>query len=342
MKPTLKKIAELSGVSRGTVDRALNGRPGVKPEVKANILRIAEELNYVPNLAAKALAYNKKPITVGIIMPPKEIIFFEEIRCGINKAGEEIKDMGVKLEFKYVSNREPFEAAAAIEELVDAGVSGLLFSVMDDDLIKGKINEAANCGVPVVTFNSDVTNCKRLCFVGQDLYNSGRIAAGLFARITLTKANIVVVTGNMSFQAHRARVDGFVQRISETGSRLDIVHIIEGYDKYEETYENLLDTLSRYPETGGIYMATGHVGACVDAVKKSGLEHRVHIICNDLLPEVIESIKSGIIDFTIVQDPFMQGYKSLNILYNYIFSGRKPENEYIYTDTSIKIMENIM
>ena len=61
MAVTIKKIAEVAGVSRGTVDRALNGRSGVKPEVKENILKIADELGYKPNYAAKALADKRLP-----------------------------------------------------------------------------------------------------------------------------------------------------------------------------------------------------------------------------------------------------------------------------------------
>lgn len=341
MKVTVRKIAELAGVSRGTVDRVLNGRPGVKPEIRENVLRIAAELNYVPNMAAKALAYHKKPAVFGIVMPPEEITFFEEIRRGIHAAEEELKDLGCRLEFRFVSNREPSEAVSAINELVESGVSGILFSVMDAPRIRETIDAAVDRGVPVLTFNSDVPQSRRLCFVGQDLYNSGRIAAGLFDRIAGAGFKTVVVTGNKSFQAHKARVDGFVDRAREQGAKLEVVQVLETYDKYKETYEQLWDILTRQPEIRGIYMATGHIGACVDVVKKLGVERKVHIICNDLLPIIEENMRAGIIDFSIVQDPFIQGYRSLKILYDYIFSGRKPDSEFIYTETGIKILESL-
>lgn len=53
---TMKKIAELCGVSRGTVDRALNGRGRVNAETAAMIKKMAEQLGYEPNPAGKALA----------------------------------------------------------------------------------------------------------------------------------------------------------------------------------------------------------------------------------------------------------------------------------------------
>jgi len=107
MSVTIKEIAEMSGVSRGTVDRVLNGRTGVKPLIREKILEISKKMNYEPHLAAKVLALSRKPVTFGIIMPPREITFFEEIRNGINAAENELKDLGIRLEYRYVNNLEP-------------------------------------------------------------------------------------------------------------------------------------------------------------------------------------------------------------------------------------------
>ena len=55
MGVTLQQIAEAAGVSRGTVDRALNDRGRIKPEVAEKIKKIAEEMGYRPNRAGRAL-----------------------------------------------------------------------------------------------------------------------------------------------------------------------------------------------------------------------------------------------------------------------------------------------
>jgi LacI family transcriptional regulator len=341
MKVTIKQIAELAGVSRGTVDRVLNNRKGVKPDVRNKILNIAAELKYEPNIAAKALAYNNKPVKFGIIMPPREITFFNEIRNGINSAENELKDFGISLEYRYVSNQEASQGTSAIEEFINFGFSGIMFSGMDDPRIRNQIDKAVDKGIPVITFNSDVTMCKRLCFIGQDLYKSGRIAAGLMYRVAGRNSKIVAVTGNLEFQAHKARIDGFTDRAAESSRNMLVTKVIEGFDRYEDTYTQLSDFLSSNPETNGIYMATGDISACVDVVKNLALEQNIHIICNDILPVVLENMKSQIIDFTIVQNPFMQGYKSLKILYEYVFTGKNPDSEFIYTDTDIIIPESL-
>ncbi len=59
---TIKDIADLAGVSRGTVDRVLNHRGDVNPKTVAKVNEIAQALNYRPNKAGLALAAQKKNI----------------------------------------------------------------------------------------------------------------------------------------------------------------------------------------------------------------------------------------------------------------------------------------
>lgn len=341
MTVTIREIAKHAGVSRGTVDRVLNDRPGVKPEVRDRILDIVNELNYVPNIAARALAYQKKPIIFGIVMPPKEILFFESIRSGITSAAEELKDLGVRLEYRYVDNKRPEEGAAAILELVEAGVSGIMFSVMDDELIRESIDAAAQKNVPVVTFNSDVEGSKRVCFVGQDLRKSGVVAAGLMNRVLPADAKVVIVTGSLKFHAHRSRVEGFKQGLADSGSRLQVERVIESFDRYEDTYAQLNQTLSDHTDISGIYMATGDISACLEVIKLHRLEGKLRVICNDLMPEAEQGLRERIIDFTIVQNPERQGYQSLRLLFDLVFAGKQPETEHYYTETHIYIPESL-
>ena len=60
MAVTLQQIAEAAGVSRGTVDRALNNRGRIRPEVEERIKRIAREMGYQPSRAGRALAMAKR------------------------------------------------------------------------------------------------------------------------------------------------------------------------------------------------------------------------------------------------------------------------------------------
>lgn len=84
MKVTIKDIAKMAGVSHPTVSKALNDEPGVSEETREKILRIAREVNYVPNLAAKRLTQHKTNC-IGLILPQNEGLFFYHLSHSIQK-----------------------------------------------------------------------------------------------------------------------------------------------------------------------------------------------------------------------------------------------------------------
>ena len=68
MSVTSKQIAELAGVSRGTVDRALHNRGRVSPEVAERIRKLADELDYQPNAIGRALVKTSQDFKLGVIL----------------------------------------------------------------------------------------------------------------------------------------------------------------------------------------------------------------------------------------------------------------------------------
>ena len=60
MAVTLQQIADAAGVSRGTVDRALNHRGRIRPDVEERIQKLAREMGYQPSRAGRALAMARR------------------------------------------------------------------------------------------------------------------------------------------------------------------------------------------------------------------------------------------------------------------------------------------
>ena len=85
-----KQIAELAGVSRGTVDRVLNNRGSVNANTAARVREIAEKLNYKPNKAGLMLAAQKKNLKIGVILFPDSNPFFSEVLEGVNAKAKEL------------------------------------------------------------------------------------------------------------------------------------------------------------------------------------------------------------------------------------------------------------
>ncbi len=84
MKIDIHKVARKSGVSIATVSRALNGSTLVKPATKEKILKIVEELNYIPNPIGRSLS-KRSTETIGVVLPDLVGEFFMDFIHSIDE-----------------------------------------------------------------------------------------------------------------------------------------------------------------------------------------------------------------------------------------------------------------
>lgn len=335
---TLKEIADLAGVSRGTVDRVLNHRGSVNPKTAEKVMSIVQALNYQPNRAGTALAAQKKKYKIGVIVFGKSNPFFDEVMRGIHAKSDELKSYGITT----IIRRVDFDVRAqldAIDELVAEGISGLVLAPYNDKTICERINELEEAGIPVVTVNTDIEGSHRMAYVGSDYFRGGCIAAGLFALSASSDLSLGIITGSDSVLCHTERIRGLRQTLEESYPHIHIIGTVENHDDEIESYTMTKQLLSDHPETDALFFtAAGIYGGC-KAVTESGLHPR--IITFDEVPTTLELIKKGTVLATISQQPYRQGYRSLDILSEYLTSGILPENELQYAEHSIIIRENL-
>ena len=127
-KPTLQMIADLAGVSRGTVDRVINNRSYVKAEVRERVLRIAQETGYVSTREAhlRELEAEKKVLKLGVLLPDwgHGQQFWEGINQGIREAQEELEPAGVEILVRQCKTDLPQEAVNLLRDLHEQGAEG--------------------------------------------------------------------------------------------------------------------------------------------------------------------------------------------------------------------------
>lgn len=340
MPVTLKQIAELAGVSRGTVDRALYNRGRVNPEVAARIRAIADELGYQPNRAGRALALQKNPIKIGVIVQSVETPFMVQVLNGIRQATDELAKMGVQILKREIRGISADQEITAMEELRQEGIGGLALLPVTDDRLRVKINQLAEDGIPVVTFNSDISATKRMCFVGLDNLLSGRACAGLMGAVMGRKGKVLIINGHSENEAHIRRADGFCSELALRFPKIQLLPQQFCYDDDAVAQEITEHALREHPDLGGIFLvAHGQKGAC------AALHHLnrtdVHMIGYDLVPENISGLLQGDVEFLIGQGAKEQGYQPLMILFDYLFAGKTPKSPFQYTDIVIKTQYNV-
>jgi len=336
---TTEDIAKMLNISRGTVSRALNGSPYVSEETRRRVIQKAEELGFKFNKAARSLVKNKR-YTIGVVVFSEPYYFWKEIRQGVARAEEELSDYGAVIEYIPVDIRYPEEQIRVIEKLMEKGVDGIALSPNDPEMFPDFIDSVMDKNIPVLTFNVDVPNSRRICYVGPNYIKAGRLAGELIGKFMPNGGKVVILTFASTVLSIQQRIIGF----REVMDRLPQIEVVGPYKLRrtgEDAYDFTVNLLKEIPDINGIYVSydvTEHVGR---AVRDAGKAGKIIVVGYDLSDEIADLINQDIIQAVIAQEPFNQGYYSVKILYNYLSEGIKPAFSNVETKLEVIMRENL-
>lgn len=336
---TIKEIAALAGVSRGTVDRVLNHRGSVNPATAERIEKIARELDYKPNVAGLVLAAQKKKLKLGVILFSPENPFYLDVFEGVSSKAEELAGYNCTVIVKQIASSVEAQLNA-IEELVAEEINGIALAPYNDSRIRDKINLLSEQGIPVVTLNTDIENTRRIAYVGSHYTKSGSTAAGLLRLMTHGEVHVGIITGSSNILCHTERIAGFTESLKPFSDTIHIAEIVEVHDDEFESYEKTTALLKKHPEINALYFVAGGVYGGCRSVKALGLQNKMRIVAYDMVPTTKELLRQGIISAVICQQPKLQGSKPLALLFTYLTTGELPDREQHYVAVDIRIREN--
>ena len=341
MAVTMKQIAEIAGVSRGTVDRVLNNRPGVNAQVAEDIQKISDKLGYKTNVAGRLLSKKNLRKRIGIIANSENNPFYFEVFQGIQAAVNEVSSFGFSVVTRTAEGFDAENQLRQINELVDSGVDALVVTPINSPEIISRFNELAASNIPVVAMNSGI-NAKCLAYVGANYEMSGETAGGLMGMMTAGKpCRVGVITGSDEVEALLHRVIGFRNVIERDFPNVSISGIRDNNDRIDLAYQYVKDYFKQDKDVNAIYIVSAGQAGVIHAIEELGLAGKVPVLMYDLTPAVLQGLKDGIVSASITQDPFQQGYRPIKVLYEYFVHGTIPESDKMYTHVDIKLKYNI-
>ena len=206
-------IAELAGVSIGTVDRALHGRPGINDETRQRVLDIAKKIGYRPNLAARSLSTGRR-IRIGVCVPQEIRYFYNELWEGINEEVSRYADRGIEFVLHPIPELGKGERVA-FRKIMESGVEGVVVTPGNPDAMTPLIDVAEENGVRVVCVSTDAPGSQRSCIVCVEPRLNGLIAGELMSKFVAPGSNVAIITGMLKTVDHREKAEGFTKSFSE-------------------------------------------------------------------------------------------------------------------------------
>jgi LacI family transcriptional regulator len=318
----IRDIAEALGTSIGTVDRALHGRSGVSARTKARVLRMAEQLGYKPNIAARSLKLNRK-VRIAAVLPREIGAFFDPLRRGIQAAADEAVGMQLTLDFIDFPRLGSGEIAA-LESAAAKKYDGLLFTPGRPRELAGVIRRIVGQGTPMLCVASDAPDSGCISSVTVDAYTSGALAAELLSHKLQSPSRVATITGDLATFDHAEKLRGFAATLAMLAPHLTLLPVVESHESPGDAYRQSIALLKAKIHPDAIYISTANSLPVLRALDELKLLGRVQVIATDLFPELVALLESGKVLATLYQRPEAQGKTAFETLIAHLTGKGKP------------------
>ena len=149
-----------------------------------------------------------------------------------------------------------------------------------------------------------------------------------------------MLSGLSRFKAHLERLAGFRAVLAESHPAVHIVQTVHDVTDNDMSYREVSAFLDGHPAPDAIYLTgLGTAGVGRALVERDRAD--IRFVCYDRIPETLELLQKRVVNFTITQDPFMQGYLPVKILFDNLFNGTLPEANHVRTRIEILTAESV-
>ncbi len=213
------------------------------------------------------------------------------------------------------------EMVNSFNAAIAAKADAIAVSLVDLHAFNDPVKRAMDAGIPVFSYNADAAGNDRLAYIGQDLYAAGESLGKRIADLVGegTVAGFIATPGQLNIQP---RLDGAKAAIKASGKNITLEEIATGPTVNEEVSRVDSYYVGHKDLKGMFAVDAGSTQAVGATMKKYGLAAQgVHGGGFDLLPNTIQDIHDGHLDFTIDQQPYLQGFYTVMEMVMFKLSG---------------------
>ncbi|RAV28495.1 substrate-binding domain-containing protein [Sinomicrobium soli] len=317
----IKQIAQMANVSIGTVDRVLHRREGVSRHTRERVEAVIRKTGYKKNTAASRLRLGAhKKIRIAVLIP--EVTnnwgYWELPKCGVEKAVEDLHDLGVRVSYYYFS--DPVSFTKKSEQILGKEFDGIVTAPFFAEESKALLENCSDRNTPVVLLDTRVA-LEGANFICQDAHRAGMVAGrllyglagenGLYIVVNLVNAGGLHENNRQREQGFRAFFDTDLP-----GKNVEI-HTVDypldrPFDISPEIGKWLKDKRAK-----GVFVTNSRAYVIPGILRKYHVDN-VHIVGFDLNRENLECLRNRDIFFLINQKPEEQGYLAVRGLFRYL------------------------
>lgn len=269
----VKDIAFQASLSTATVDRVLNGRPGVRRQTEMRVRAAIAELEKQQTGAETT----GSKLAIDILMEAPER-FTAAVRDAFEAEVATYLPTIFRCRFHFHEVMRPAELALLIDRIRLRGTDGMVVKAPDVADVGAAIRRAVEAGIPVVTLVTDLPNTGRIAYAGADNRAAGETAAYLIGECAASqRAKVLVTLSSSRFRGEEEREIGFRRVMRDRFPDVGIREISEGHGTDIATGSLVSSVLVQDPDINAVYSIGGGNRAVLAAFEAAGRDIRIYV-----------------------------------------------------------------
>lgn len=314
--PSIKKVAEVAGVSVGTVSHVITGSVPVSEPLRLRVHAAIRQLNYHPNHVARSLKTSRTQ-TLGIIVPDMTISFFPQVIRGAEAAAR-------KNDYSLIavnSDDDGERQKDLFSLLRSQRVEGILLVIAAAPTPLHQISRIIDAGIPIVCLDRIPD---RVAVDSVSVEDADAAEMGVKHLIEMGHRRIAIVTGPLSLKNERRRLQGYRQALQGAGIVEEGSMVWQGNFRAPDVTAMCLQRLSDGPPPDALFCTNGPTAlAALRALRDSGLRTPQDIGFATFDELTVGDLFTPSIT-TVVQPAYDIGFRAAEILLERI-NGEAPE-----------------
>jgi ribose transport system substrate-binding protein len=279
-------------------------------------------------------AETPRKLRFAVIPKSLDIPVFDYAKIGAERAAKALGN--VEVIWRGPETGDQLKQKEILESFITQRVDGIAISCLNGDFLTETINKAMDAGIPVVTWDADAPNSKRIAFYGVDDKAGGRILGEEAAKLLNGKGTVALMTTIGATNLQR-RLDG----VMEVLAKYPDIKVIETFDVKEDTVkaaELIATGTTRYPDLGAWISVGGWPVFTRNAL--TPVPKTTKVVAFDTIQPAPELLKAGKVQILVGQKYFGWGEEPVKMLAA-IKEGKMPASTVIDSGVDIVRADNV-
>ncbi len=340
----IKDIAEMAGVSAGTVDRILHNRGNVSAASREAVEKALSETGYRYNIHTSAVSLKKGYKLVIAIPTAVKGEYWGTVQNGIEHALEEYSDITIECEYAFYNQFDIYSCRNSFDSIMERKPSAVIIGatfVSETVLLCTKLDKY---GIPYAFVDAVIEGTDPVVTYSSDQNACGKTVGRLLDLFTPENAGIAVFgsrrIGNERANNSMVRMSGLMEYFSTCGKKREIKESKISVADPDESEKDIIRFLGENPEVKGIAVLNSRGYIIADILSGHGIQD-MNIISFDLTVNNVRCVRSGSISAVICQRPEQQGFHAVKAIIRTLLYNIKEKNVHHFMPMDIIIKENL-